>query len=331
MWLERTIFGVETAGIPSMAWPSTKKKLSSLQDEFWTLDELEINSKFSALLLDETELLIEQEVRNGQGEFGAQFVITNNGTIALNEQVRDQDSVVRPIAAEVVRQYDELLQKCDGNVNAQLKSDVELYLDNFSGVNWKDDYLLVMRGDAIRKDRVAQLERSEDSDIFPLSDDTLSLLSKAVAAHNLLINSHHNLANIDKMLLSPGSEAIPASHSELRAIINSVDARKVISASARQALQEASESASTNPDVILSSNIRSSETAVNFYKTVLFFIWKHKKAIGAGLVSVPAAFYTVGHWALENEVMLMNFVRKSQILGIIAERVFAILHALPLL
>lgn len=326
VWLRFRIFGISTDDIPHYLWPNIERHLALGSSAFWSQSAIQINAAFASYIVKAVDEAVEQEALREQSAFGLVFEIGKlDAKIDINESSQvGIEAIHLPVSREVVRHSERLLDICDGNSSARLREHVVEYLDILNDGEWKDDMLLVMRGDILRKELAFEEAWTPASDYEPLNQPVRHALDQIVRLHNVLINSHENLARVDKMLLGPDSTPERSTLGELKLLISSVEHDNLLTERARNALAEVSRQTEVRylDDRQTARGVFSGN---NLVRTIVGFLWQNKKKVGA----LPA-FYGLGHWALMNEVTLLSYFSNNPVMRILLTRLLEYLKLLPL-
>lgn len=326
VWLRFRLFGITTDDIPYYLWPTIERHMALRPDSFWAQAEHVINSEFASFIVEAVDEALEVEANREQSAFGLTFEVEPGALKVdlLEERTTDADAIRLPVAMEVIKNANRLIELCDANSTAHLRERVEEYIEVLNGGLWKDEMILVMRGDILRKEVVFQEQWNEDSDIPPMNQSVLQALEQIVRLHNVLVNSHEALAKADRMLLGPDALPEKSTLGMLRDLIRSADKGRILTAKAKLALEhvakETERTYEDDPD-----SMRGAFSANNFVRTVVRFLWNNRKKVSISSIA------GIGGWALANESTLMGYFAGNPSMRLILARIFQYLHALPLL
>ncbi|MFC3581825.1 hypothetical protein [Sphingomonas hylomeconis] len=329
LWLRFRLFGIVTEDIPPNAWPRIEQKIAARPNEFWNRDETSVNVDVANIIIETVDELLEEDIEKGQIEFGLTFYVNSEQKIDLQQNRFDSDELIKgSILAEVIRLDNELIKSSEGNSTARLHDTAKGYAAVFSDGHWKDDALLVMRGDALRNELLFQNNPDNDSDISPFPQSTLLILERTVRCHNVLVNSHSSLSKIDKMLSASGTPLSDLSINKLKDIVKTAEQELILTAKAKAALNIALDDSVTSTKPITNHKMIDA-TVGNMARAAISFLWRNKKSIS--ITSLAASTYTIGHWVIANESLLLSYFAKNPIMSLALKRILGILHNLPLL
>lgn len=330
LWLQYRLFGLATPEVPYQVWPKVERQMALMDEAFWRSSELAINSHFANLVATAVDAELEEEVEREQNAFGLTFDVSRDEIFEVTDSEPAASSTERRLSVvnEVVRNANDLLTLCQGNSTAHLHARVSAYLEALQNGGWQDDALVVMRGDALRKELQFQQRRDDDSDLPPLTQAIERSLEQTIRTHNILANLHPNLATLDKLLASPGSVPSVVPGEALRALAHRADTRRIASERAAELLARSVSEINQHGDEV--SERRALYTVDNFFRSALRYLWGHKTTLAAAGTASSVFLYNLGHWAIANETLLRAYFATNPTMHLVGERLFAILRRIPL-
>lgn len=331
VWLRFRLFGLSNDEIPYTVWPRIERSLALRDEEFWRQPVGTVNARFTELVIEAVDRILDEEAERQQNKLGLTFYVENGRSIDIAPRSDQAESnIIASVVKEVRRNALELADSCEGNSTAHLKVRVLEYLEVIEGARWTDDMLLIMRGDSLRKESEFQSSRDDDSDIAPFPQSTMRALEQTIRSHNMLVNSHAALSELDKMLLGPdgGGDTKPVQN--LRTLVSMAEARSVISERAAKALEDAA-SHIENAKMATRSVKRDQLSFDNYLRTVVGFLWRNKAAISASGTGAAGMAYGLSHWAIANQAILMAYFQQNPIMTLLLKRLFSFLSHMPVL
>lgn len=329
MWLRHVMLGENSDEVPNVVWPEIERRFAASPFDIWAQTDLEVNRHFSVIVLETVERALDVESTRPQSRYVETFQVEND-VISVDPSDLEEVPIRISILRESVNSMNELVAVPYSNSNARIIDRARQYIENIKDDTWDDDAILVMRGDALRKELSFQLNRDIDSDIPELTQNARRSLEQAVRNHNLLINTHENLRSLDRML-STASDTVSSDPAlTLRSLIENTDARIALDQKTRKALADAIQIKNDAFNYDISARAYVTLIIQNLLRVSFAYLWKHKKALGGAVVGAPIAVYNIGKWALANEHVIMSFYSAGSTMHALLFRVFEWLHVLPL-
>ena len=188
--------------------------------------------------------------------------------------------------------------ECDKNSASHLKDEIDRYDNSFGSTGWENPIPFAIRGDRLRRLLDIHLAKDAGSDIPDISDQTLFCFQNLVRAHNFAVSIHPDTRKIDDQL----NEGLRGLDSDPLEIFR--------------------DSASK---VLLAFGFIG-----NVVQSASGWIWRNRKALAAGSVTLGGALLATAKWMLAQEAWLLaNFSVNSQI-GALLRSVLEILKSLPI-
>jgi hypothetical protein len=186
--------------------------------------------------------------------------------------------------------------------------------------------LLVQRGEKLRQKLSSRLADGDRSDFGPLPDQVRDALRSWQSAHNAFVGLDSALARRDSALFGPDARRGLVGPDDIRAIAASAQATGILQPGARETLDEAADIAPVSPDPEDRRSRWSSETAKNFGRQAIGFLWARFKT---GAVLAGSA-YGIGHWTLSNAEWFRKVFADDATMLSVLETVLHWLSKLPL-
>jgi hypothetical protein len=180
----------------------------------------------------------------------------------------------------------------------------------------------------------AQLNRSDLSDLPPLSDTYLLKLKRVVNAHNIFVQLDPHLARCDQARLGPDDEASFVDIQEGRTVVRSAVVEQAATPSAERALFEESKVAGVSERTLrrYSEGIRNFARAMAVAATsTLRYVGQHWKVVGGAIVAAPTASLAVVKWMVANEKWFIETFSNNPYMLRVLEDLFELIKRLPLL
>lgn len=330
IWLRYIMFGQSADEVPNVVWPVVSDVVASFPSFVWKAGDLKINSSFASTIIEVVEQALDAEASRPQTRYVPNFEIKGD-VIAIQEVDSEPVSVRKSILQETIRATSAVADLPATNSNSRIIDLAKEYLENTGEFAWNDDAVLVLRGDALRKELAFQHDWTEDSDIPAITSSALRTLEQAVRNHNLLVNTHEPLKSLDRMLSSFSDNQIESSETSLKSLITGAEARMALE---RQTIKALEATTKIRIDTLSERNAALAQISLviqNLVRAVFSFLWLQRKAIGSAAVTVPPAVYALGKWALANQQVILNYYQPGTPMSSLLHTVFQWLSKLPLL
>lgn len=329
-WLEFQVFGITSGKVSPIHWKEITRQIVLIGENIWVQGPEIVNQHI---------LRIIREILKRYNEFGIEyqvpfapmFIVNEQGKIELDKPLsaKKNKSPVRLIS-ELKSAASRLRDECIFNTTSGLKNKLVSYLESISRKSASQKMMIVIRGDALRKELTYQRDRDVDSDIPPLPESIMIGLEGVIAKHNLFVNMDTELTKLDRMLLGPEDQTSAIPPSDVSKLVETADRQKILSTAARDLLSEIIEQ-TDDQDTLSRRSKRASETGKNLFRAGLSFLYRNGFKLASALVAIPPALYGLGKWILANEVTLLGYSRGSPPMQAAAEAIIAWLKTLPLM
>ncbi|MCD1621821.1 hypothetical protein [Citromicrobium bathyomarinum] len=328
-WYEFRFLGKTSSKVPNGLWKSIENKLCLRHDFMSSDDVTTINGIFAEQILEEVEALVDYQA---SVEFSqtAPSVTVSNGTIEISDPPTARLSGQNHIAfSELQDALNAMKAECDKNSASHLKDDIDSYDNSFGSTGWENPIPFAIRGDRLRRLLDIHLAKDAGSDIPDISDQTLFCFQNLVRAHNFAVSIHPDTRKIDDQL-NEGLRGLDSDPLEIfREISRIYQAKVVIDKNSRETLDFLRKGIDADSDSA-SKVLLAFGFIGNVVQSASGWIWRNRKALAAGSVTLGGALLATAKWMLAQEAWLLaNFSVNSQI-GALLRSVLEILKSLPI-
>jgi hypothetical protein len=254
------------------------------------------------------------------------------GDLRLDESARRRHHEVKRRIAGIIEQFS--VERTGANSAKNLLDEIGLFFESLGDeVEYVDADLMIPRGDGLRKDVVAYLNRDDFSSLPPVPDDLVLSLEKAVVSYNNYVSFDPELARRDEALLGPDARRRLVPPAEGQSVLEDAVDRRAAEKGVVEILAEEAKVAPVIPDAESRQSRRYSEGTKNFARAAVEQAIEFAGSIRRGAVNVigvAVTGYAAAQWVMANESWLLRYFAENPAMLNIIQRLMEILKTLPI-
>jgi hypothetical protein len=328
-WLEFQIFGLSPKGMAGVHWNEVSRRVSLIDEEYWSRGPSAVNPLVKNIIRDVIRQYDEFGVER-QSPLAPKFTVNKGGKIDVDGKLPRRPKSPLSLSKDIVRSASIIIQECTLNTTAALKDKLSTYLEAMSRKSASQATMIVVRGDALRRELTYQFGRDEDSDIPPLPESIKKGLEEVVAKHNLFVNMDPELVKLDRMLLGPEDQGPTILQKDVVQLLETGERERIFSDAAKALLDEIVDQTGKE-DVSSRQSKRASETSKNLLRAGVSYLYNHGMKIAGTLLALPPALYGLGRWIIANEGIILGYFQRSAPMHAAIENIIIWLKTMPLL